>query len=131
MARHCGYPAGVRFDRDAPEWPVVYIELPTGQVSWHVPQHPLKWDGHTVDQKYERTHLYLNTGAVCIRDVEVLKDVQITLNVMPVRVVSTWRMRLALWLMRVGIWLAAHLSGVDFRFDETEGPQEAHNVGEA
>lgn len=43
----------------------VYIELPTGQVSWHfhdthaplfahVPEGSAQWDGHTTEQKYER-----------------------------------------------------------------------------
>ena len=43
----------------------VYIDLPTGQVSWHyhdsqaalfdfLPKYAGKWDGHTTEQKYER-----------------------------------------------------------------------------
>lgn len=52
-------------DADEPEWPVLYIELPTGQVSWHIspddflwPDLPLRrpntWDGHTTEEKYSR-----------------------------------------------------------------------------
>lgn len=58
-------------DREAPDWPVLYIQLPTGQVSWHISPidqdlfghvrrtiaHTLNapvWDGHTTDEKYER-----------------------------------------------------------------------------
>lgn len=50
-----------------PEWKwVVIIDLPTGQVSWHIKtsEFPMfghllcgtgrKWDGHTTEQKYER-----------------------------------------------------------------------------
>lgn len=53
-ARAVGYSAGVRIDPTEPEWPVVYIELPTGQVSWHMPQHPETWDGHDTAEKYRR-----------------------------------------------------------------------------
>lgn len=52
-------------DADEPDWPVLYLTLPTGQVSWHiapadmdlfrhVPIGQAKWDGHDVIQKYER-----------------------------------------------------------------------------
>ena len=47
-------PAGFRIDSNEPEWPVAYIELPTGQVSWHLPQHVKPYDGHTTEEKYER-----------------------------------------------------------------------------
>lgn len=49
------------------EWlNIVYIQLPTGQVSWHIHEDLLplfahleldlskKWDSHTTDEKYER-----------------------------------------------------------------------------
>lgn len=49
------------------EWMnIVYIQLPTGQVSWHFHEDLLplfahleydnteKWDGHTTEEKYER-----------------------------------------------------------------------------
>lgn len=49
-----GYEAGVRIDLDEPGWPVAYIDLPTGQVSWHMPQFPHEWDGHDVATKYQR-----------------------------------------------------------------------------
>jgi hypothetical protein len=63
------YPAGIRRTEIAgwdPEWEgCVYIELPTGQVSWHyhdreaylfegLPAYTKPWDGHTTEQKYER-----------------------------------------------------------------------------
>jgi len=56
-----GYQAGFRFDSAEPEWPVAFIELPTGQVSWHLAQHPVVWDGHTTEQKYERIAAYCET----------------------------------------------------------------------
>jgi hypothetical protein len=49
-----GIPVGFRIDPAEPEWPVIMFELPTGQVSWHLPQHPMPWDGHTTDEKYAR-----------------------------------------------------------------------------
>lgn len=55
-ARAAGLAAGVRIDPAEPAWPVVFIELPTGQVSWHLPQHGQTWDGHTTAEKYERVH---------------------------------------------------------------------------
>jgi len=53
-----GFEAGIRIDPEEPEWPVVYIELPTGQVSWHMPQHKEAWDGHETGEKYLRIHRY-------------------------------------------------------------------------
>lgn len=49
-----------------PEWrTIVFIEGPTGQLSWHLhdsdvalfdglPRGPNSWDGHTTHEKYER-----------------------------------------------------------------------------
>lgn len=56
-----GYQAGFRFDPAEPERPVAFIELPTGQVSWHLAQHPVAWDGHTTEQKHERIAAYRET----------------------------------------------------------------------
>lgn len=55
----------VPVDEHGNEWPVLYIELPTGQVSWHfsaadaallegIPRSDEAWDGHTTDEKYTR-----------------------------------------------------------------------------
>jgi hypothetical protein len=60
-ARRCGYEAGIRIDPKEPEWPVVFIELPTGQVSWHLPQHAKAWDEHTTDEKYTRIWALLSS----------------------------------------------------------------------
>jgi hypothetical protein len=59
-ALECGLAAGIRIDQAEPEWPVVYIELPTGQVSWHMPQHPVPYDGHSTEEKYRRIQEYVN-----------------------------------------------------------------------
>lgn len=59
LALACGYSAGVRLDPAQPEWPVVYLDLPTGQVSWHMPQHASVFDGHTTEQKYQRVRDFI------------------------------------------------------------------------
>jgi hypothetical protein len=61
-ALRLGLPCGIRIDpEEGAEWPVVYIELPTGQVSWHMPEHPIPYDGHTTEQKYARIKAYIDT----------------------------------------------------------------------
>lgn len=63
LADSLGYRVGLRTDPEEPDWPVLVIDLPTGQVSWHLPAHevvghfeayPDDWDGHTVEDKRER-----------------------------------------------------------------------------
>ena len=58
-ALDAGIASGIRIDLKEPEWPVLFIELPTGQASWHMTQHPTPWDGHTNDQKEERIRAFL------------------------------------------------------------------------
>jgi hypothetical protein len=51
------------------DWPIVYVQTPAGQMSWHIARadqglfghvRPIgegpapQWDGHTTEQKYER-----------------------------------------------------------------------------
>lgn len=63
------YPSQIAYtDPDAPDWAVVTVETPAGQLSWHIApkdmdlfEHVerqnglvLSWDGHTTEQKYER-----------------------------------------------------------------------------
>lgn len=59
-AHGLGLQAGFRFDPAEAEWPVAFIELPTGQVSWHLPQHPVAWDGHTTEEKYQRIRRFID-----------------------------------------------------------------------
>jgi hypothetical protein len=58
-ASEVGLSAGFRIDPQEPEWPVAYIELPTGQVSWHIPQHDSEWDGHDTEEKYNRVEQFI------------------------------------------------------------------------
>lgn len=49
-----------------PDWPVVFINGPTGQMSWHIHKDDVHlfsgcpeaetnpWDGHTTEEKYDR-----------------------------------------------------------------------------
>lgn len=66
MALKLGFIAGIR-NRDG-EWPLLYIELPTGQISWHLnsadlhaylPDYDGVWDAHTVDEKRDQIRKYL------------------------------------------------------------------------
>lgn len=66
MAAKLGYDVGVGKDLDEPEWPVIFVHLPSGQVSWHVsredydryfkglPVFPHPYDGHDTEEKYRR-----------------------------------------------------------------------------
>lgn len=60
FAQMLGYPTGFRIDLEEPEWPIAFIELPTGQVSWHVPQHAKSWDGHSTEEKMARVSRFIN-----------------------------------------------------------------------
>lgn len=69
-AQALGCRIGIGTDPSAPQWPVLYVDLPTGQVSWHLsaadrqalaedlPEYPGDWDGHTTEKKYERLSLW-------------------------------------------------------------------------
>ncbi len=59
---------------DDPAWPIVYIESPAGQLSWHIPAEdvpdlfphlewaPSRWDGHSTEEKYRRLRSLLIGG---------------------------------------------------------------------
>ena len=65
-ARALGCRVGFALDPvSGPGWPVLFVDLPTGQVSWHltvadrdraldIGPYPGTWDGHTTDEKYAR-----------------------------------------------------------------------------
>lgn len=71
MAVALGYKAGIgRHPESDEKWErdwmnIIFIELPTGQVSWHIhdselsffdglPKYSEPWDGHTTEEKYQR-----------------------------------------------------------------------------
>lgn len=53
-------------DPDEPDWAVILIDLPAGQVAWHISPEDMElfghvrrdddgvWDGHTTEEKYRR-----------------------------------------------------------------------------
>jgi hypothetical protein len=59
-------------DADAEEWALVYVFLPSGQVSWHVPRElaeksnlpekTVEWDGHTRAEKNGRLRQFSHSG---------------------------------------------------------------------
>ena len=68
LALNAGLTAGVGVDPDEPDWPVIYTQLPAGQVGWHVPLDELlpglplfdsRWDGHTNEEKADRIRRYV------------------------------------------------------------------------
>lgn len=64
LATH--YPAHLQPDPEAPDWPVLHMQLPTGQATWHIGENDLDlfghvrtdrhepWDGHSTEEKYRR-----------------------------------------------------------------------------
>ncbi|MFI7510667.1 hypothetical protein ACIBSS_28000 [Micromonospora aurantiaca] len=63
LAHEAGVPAGVGHDLTDPHPVVVYLELPAGQVSWHLPAHPTGWDGHSTTAKYARAQAFVDLVA--------------------------------------------------------------------
>ncbi len=70
LATRLGYPVAWGIDPAEPGWPVLFIELPTGQVSWHVatsqvqlelPDSSMSWDGHDNREKASRITNYLKS----------------------------------------------------------------------
>lgn len=73
MAYHHGWPVGLaRHPAEDTAWDadwrtIVFIDLPTGQASWHLhdsevvlfgglPEYPRPWDGHSTPEKYRRVN---------------------------------------------------------------------------
>lgn len=68
LARAQGYPVGLKIDPNEPDWPILMIDLPTGQVGWHLPKAEIvgrwpayekPWDGHTLEEKRERIRRFV------------------------------------------------------------------------
>lgn len=64
LAAQSGIATGIRIDPEDPAWPVVFIELPTGQVSWHLPSHSTGWDGHLTVEKFSRIKAFAEYMAI-------------------------------------------------------------------
>ena len=72
LARQQGYKTGVHVDPNEPEWPVLMIDLPSGQVGWHLPKQELlgqwpeyaqAWDGHDLEEKRRRMAGFIADGS--------------------------------------------------------------------
>ena len=86
LAQKAGYTVGVKEDPKNPEWPILYIDLPTGQVSWHLPRHEIiplwpympiyqaEWDGHDTEEKRTRLYYFINDGFYADPDELVEED---------------------------------------------------------
>jgi len=73
-----GYPISLGIDPKSldPRWAnLLFIELPTGQVSWHIhredlmlfenlPQNQIVWDGHTREERDERIQNHYNKCSI-------------------------------------------------------------------
>ncbi len=70
MAMKLGYNVGIKDDKEDKDYVILYIDLPTGQVSWHIPKRELigkfpeyngNWDGHDTKSKIERVEEYIKS----------------------------------------------------------------------
>ncbi len=68
LAEERGYAVGLRVDPNEPDWPVLMIDLPTGQISYHLASgeaYPVwdlyegEWDGHTNEEKADRIYRFV------------------------------------------------------------------------
>lgn len=71
LAEAQGWTVGIAEDPDAPQWPVLYVDTPEGQVSWHLPKDGItgkfdrykgEWDGHTTAAKRKRMYELIRYG---------------------------------------------------------------------
>ena len=70
LAQEKGWRVGFGLDPDEPDWPVLYIDTPAGQVSWHLPVAEVaiqdwpvyegEWDGHDLAEKRRRLSLLID-----------------------------------------------------------------------
>jgi len=61
LALEAGMKAGMRLDttqKEPERWPVLFIELPTGEVSWHVANEPQAYTPYSAEVKSRRIRLY-------------------------------------------------------------------------
>lgn len=99
-AKELGWRVGWSSDPADPLWPVLVIDTPTGQVSWHIhadeatanfEKYEGDWDGHTTEEKNARLHSYFaaNTpipakqgeGLLRLAAEKAVRDIREALNV--------------------------------------------------
>lgn len=64
LAMEKKWKTGIRVDPEEPDWPILYVKTPQGQVSWHLPVSEIdlnewpvfgeEWDGHSLEDKRQR-----------------------------------------------------------------------------
>jgi hypothetical protein len=58
LCKQKGFECGVDIDPSQPpedRWSIIRIILPDiGEISWHMPPCTIKYDGHSIEEKYER-----------------------------------------------------------------------------
>lgn len=54
-----GFKTGIKIDHNNSEYFVVCIELPTGQISWQIPQHEFKWDDCSEEEMCKRIYEFV------------------------------------------------------------------------
>lgn len=73
------YPSALTEESDAAGYALLYVDAPTGQLSWHiarrdlglfghvarVPAHSVRWDGHATVEKYRRLDELTRAVAGC------------------------------------------------------------------
>jgi hypothetical protein len=71
MSMEMEYNVGIKDDKEDKDYVILYIDLPTGQVSWHIPKKELigkfpeyngNWDSHDTKSKIERVVEYIKRG---------------------------------------------------------------------
>ena len=62
-AAESGLPAGFRITPGNPAYIVGAIDLPTGQVAWHLPVRAGAYDGHSTPEKYRRCDAFAQSLA--------------------------------------------------------------------
>ncbi len=69
LAMQLGYNVGISIDPHEPDWPVLTVDLPDGQVGWHLPKQELvgnwpkykkPWDGHSNEEKRRRISSFIH-----------------------------------------------------------------------
>jgi hypothetical protein len=78
MAKQIGYNVGIKDDKEDKQYVILYIDLPTGQVSWHIPrkeivgkfpQYSGDWDKHDTKSKVKRVVKYIKQGEVMYNEI--------------------------------------------------------------
>lgn len=68
LAILAGYTVGIKIDPEEPNWPILFMDLGTGQMSWHLPKdealrsfpvYNQPWDHHDLEEKRARLKCFI------------------------------------------------------------------------